>query len=52
MESIEIWKGKEAKLITGNIDIKRDFSFALKFVEAFWLSLQQETSDNYIICSG
>jgi GDPmannose 4,6-dehydratase len=36
----------------GNLDIKRDFGWSEKYVEAMWLMLQQEKSDDYVICSG
>ena len=51
-DSILISKGLRDKLVVGNIDIKRDFGYAPKYVEAMWLSLQQEKSDDFIICSG
>ena len=40
------------KLEVGNIDVKRDFGYSPKYVEAMWLILQQETSRDFIICSG
>lgn len=50
--SIEISKGQREVLEVGNIDIKRDFGFAPAYVEAMWLMLQQDTPNDYIICSG
>lgn len=40
------------ELRVGNIDIKRDFGFAPKYVEAMILMMDQEELDDYIICSG
>lgn len=40
------------KLEVGNIDVKRDFGYSPKYVEAMWLILQQEVNRDYIICSG
>lgn len=51
-DSILISKGSKDKLVVGNIDIKRDFGYAPKFVEAMWLSLQQNNGEDFIICSG
>src|SRR5690606_9594866 len=51
-ESIEISLNKRKVLEVGNIDIKRDFGFAPKYVEAMYLMMQQNTPSDYIICSG
>lgn len=50
--SIQIKNGLKDKLNVGNIDVKRDFGFAPDYVHAMWLSLQQESADDYLICSG
>jgi len=50
--SLEIKKGIKSELRVGNIDVKRDFGYAPDYVQAMWLSLQQEKSDDYLICSG
>jgi GDPmannose 4,6-dehydratase len=39
-------------IILGNLDVHRDWGYAPDYVEAMWLSLQQDISDNYIIASG
>ena len=44
--------GLEEKLSLGNLDAKRDWGFAGDYVEAMWLMLQQDTPDDYVICSG
>ena len=44
--------GMEDKLSLGNLDSKRDWGFAGDYVEAMWLMLQQETPDDFVICSG
>ncbi len=51
-ESILIAEKKQEVLKVGNIDIKRDFGYAPKYVEAMWLMLQKETPQDYTICSG
>ena len=40
------------KLKLGNLNVKRDFGYAPKYVEAMWLMLQQEIPEDYMICSG
>jgi GDPmannose 4,6-dehydratase len=51
-ESLRIKYNLQGVLKVGNINIKRDFGFAPKYVEAMWLMLQHEKPDDYIICSG
>jgi GDPmannose 4,6-dehydratase len=51
-ESLKIKAGLSDKLKVGNIDVKRDFGFAPRYVEAMWLMLQQEKPRDFIICSG
>ena len=51
-ESLKIRDGKAEVLEVGNIDVKRDFGWAPKYVEAMYLMLQQEVPDDYFICSG
>lgn len=43
---------KKWKLTVGNIDIKRDFGYSPKYVEAMYLMLQQDKPKDYTICSG
>lgn len=51
-ESLEISMGKRDVLKVGNIDIKRDFGFAPKYIEAMYLMLQQDNPSDFLICSG
>ena len=44
--------GLESKLALGNLDSKRDWGFAGDYVEAMWLMLQEESPDDYVICTG
>jgi GDPmannose 4,6-dehydratase len=50
--AIDIAHGKREYLEFGNLDIKRDFGWSEKYVEAMWLMMQQEKADDYIISSG
>lgn len=40
------------RLYLGNIDARRDWGFAGDYVRAMWLIMQQETPDNYVVCTG
>jgi GDPmannose 4,6-dehydratase len=51
-DSISIKNGKLDKLIVGNLNVKRDFGYAPKYVEAMWKILQSDKADDFIICSG
>jgi GDPmannose 4,6-dehydratase len=51
-EAFAIKNNKKNELIVGNIDIKRDFGYSPHYIEAMWLMLQQNSPDDYIICSG
>jgi GDPmannose 4,6-dehydratase len=44
--------GRTKELRLGNIEAQRDWGFAGDYVEAMWLMLQQETPDDYVICTG
>jgi len=50
--ALDIVNGKEKHLEFGNLDIKRDFGWSEKYVEAMWLLLQQDKPDDFVICSG
>lgn len=51
-ESLAIARGEQRELRVGNIEIRRDFGYAPRYVEAMPLMLQQERPDDYLICSG
>lgn len=51
-ESLRLQQGLQEEMRVGNIDLKRDFGYAKKYVEAMWLMLQQENPKDYLICSG
>jgi GDPmannose 4,6-dehydratase len=51
-EAIAIkYQGKK-QLEVGNIEVRRDFGFAPKYVEAMYLMMNQEKAGDYLICSG
>jgi len=51
-DAIEIKYGHRELLEVGNLEIKRDFGFAPKYVEAMYLMMQKEKPANYLISSG
>jgi GDPmannose 4,6-dehydratase len=44
--------GLQQKVYLGNLDAKRDWGYAKDYVEAMWLMLQQEKSDDYVVATG
>jgi len=44
--------GLQDKISLGNLDARRDWGYALDYVKAMWLILQQETPDDYVIATG
>jgi GDPmannose 4,6-dehydratase len=45
-------KDPKGKLSLGNLDASRDWGFAGDFVEAMWLTLQQDTAGDFEIATG
>jgi GDPmannose 4,6-dehydratase len=48
----KIKMGMLQRIELGNIDAKRDWGHARDYVEAMWLMLQQDVSDDYVIATG
>ncbi len=44
--------GQEDCLYLGNLDARRDWGHARDFVEAQWLMLQQDSSEDFVIATG
>src|SRR5690242_7741762 len=44
--------GKRDSLSLGNLDARRDRGYAMDYVEAMWLMLQQEQPDDYVFATG
>jgi len=51
-EATKIADGEKEAIQFGNLEVKRDFGFAPKYVEAMWLMLQQDDPYDFLICSG
>jgi GDPmannose 4,6-dehydratase len=47
-----ISRGKQEKVLLGNLDAKRDWGYAAEFVEGMWMMLQQDQADDYVIATG
>lgn len=52
VSALNIVEGKTNELRVGNIEIKRDFGWAPKYVEAMYLMMQNSKPDDFVICSG
>jgi len=44
--------GMQDTISLGNLDAKRDWGFAVDYVEAMWLMLQQPEGDDYVVATG
>ncbi|MCL4165270.1 UNVERIFIED_CONTAM: hypothetical protein GTU68_050367 [Idotea baltica] len=44
--------GLQDKLYLGNLDAKRDWGYAKDYVEGMWMTLQQDTPDDYVLATG
>ncbi|HEX5145731.1 MAG TPA: GDP-mannose 4,6-dehydratase [Conexibacter sp.] len=44
--------GLRDKLALGNLDAKRDWGYALDYVRAMWLMLQQDAPEDFVIATG
>jgi len=51
-EAVKIKLGLSNKLKLGNLKASRDWGHAKDYVEAMWLMLQQETSDDFVCSTG
>ena len=44
--------GLEDDLKLGNVDAKRDWGYALEYVDAMWRMLQHDTAEDFVIGTG
>lgn len=51
-QTINIYQGLQEELSVGNLNIRRDFGFAPKYVEAMYLMMQTAEPSDYLVCSG
>lgn len=50
--AVQIAAGVQDILYLGNLDVKRDWGYAKDYVQAMWLTLQEELPDDYVIATG
>ena len=48
----EISLGLKDKLVLGNLKAKRDWGFAVEYMDAIHKIMQQDKPDNFVICTG
>jgi len=48
----KIFHGKQEYFEIGNLDSKRDWGYAVDYVEGMWRMLQQEKPDDFILATG
>jgi GDPmannose 4,6-dehydratase len=44
--------GLQDKLYLGNLDAKRDWGYAVDFVEAMWLMMRADEPDDFVVATG
>jgi GDPmannose 4,6-dehydratase len=44
--------GLQDVIYLGNLDARRDWGYALEYVEAMWLMLQQDEPNDYVVATG
>ncbi len=44
--------GLQPRLFLGNLDARRDWGYAVDYVDAMWRMLQQDVPDDYVIATG
>jgi GDPmannose 4,6-dehydratase len=44
--------GTQKELFLGNLDARRDWGFALEYVEAMWRILQHDRGDDFVVATG
>lgn len=44
--------GQQDTVYLGNLDARRDWGYAKDYVEAMWLMLQHDESDDYVVATG
>ena len=49
---VKIKLGKQEKLYLGNIDAKRDWGYAMDYVEGMWLMMQAEKPSDYVLATN
>jgi GDPmannose 4,6-dehydratase len=45
-------KDIEIKIVVGNLDVRRDFGYSPRYVEAMYAMMHSSQPDDYLVCSG
>ncbi len=51
-QTIAISQNRQKFLEVGNVNLKRDFGYSPKYVDAMWRMMQAKSPKDYLICSG
>lgn len=52
VEALKMVSEPDTVLRVGNLQVRRDFGYSPKYVEAMWLTQQNHVAKDYVICSG
>ncbi len=52
LAAARIKKGRQQKVLVGNLEARRDWGYADEYVEGMWRMLQQPRADDYILATG
>lgn len=50
--AVAIKRGEASELVLGDVSARRDWGYAVDYVEAMWTMLQQDEGDDFILASG
>lgn len=50
--AVAIKRGEADELVLGDTSARRDWGYAVDYVEAMWLMLQQDEGDDFVLASG
>lgn len=50
--AVRISKGDNAKLVLGDIGVRRDWGWSQEYIEAMWKMLQIDSPDDFVIATG
>lgn len=50
--AVNILRGRQDKLVLGNLDAQRDWGYAKDYVEAMYLMMQHDYPDDFVVATG
>lgn len=51
-EALDLAEGKRTRIVVGNLDVRRDFGYSPRYVEAMYAMMHSSQPDDYLVCSG